>query len=323
MADEPADSGTEFDLDAGVESIAKDIFPPTPEPEAEAAHEEVAAAAPETPAATPAATETPQSRPAPKAWPKDMHEHWPKLDPKVQGYLETREKQMLDGLGQYKTDATFGKNLRDAIAPYRPIIAAAGLDETTAVQTLLNAHYRLTQGPQESRLAAYQELGKNLGLVTGDTSSSATDPALKAVLDRMHSLESTVLARDQAAMTEAQTRIAKEVDAFASDPGHAYFDEVADDVVAMIRAGFSLQDAYDKAVWANPVTRQKELARLNTENEKKLRENARLDALKAEKAKSTNIRGRETERAPTEPLGSMEDTMRSELRRIKDKESVH
>jgi len=54
---------------------------------------------------------------------------------------------------------------------------------------------------------------------------------------------------------------ALEVNAFASDPAHPFFDEVADDIVAFVRAGDSLSKAYEKAVWANPVTREKEIAR--------------------------------------------------------------
>jgi hypothetical protein len=42
----------------------------------------------------------------------------------------------------------------------------------------------------------------------------------------------------------------------------------------------------------------------------------RLDALKAKTAKGTNVRTRETTRAPTEPLGTMEDTMKETLAAI-------
>src|SRR5689334_813713 len=41
---------------------------------------------------------TGQVRSAPKSWAKEQHEHWSRLDPKVQEYIELREKQMLDGL---------------------------------------------------------------------------------------------------------------------------------------------------------------------------------------------------------------------------------
>lgn len=326
MADEPTgDTGSTFDMDAGVASIASDIFPPEPEPDkaedAETPTEIAMAPAPVAakPPTTPTPPDTPQVRTAPKAWPKEMHEHWGKLDPKLQTYWETREKQMLDGLDQYKTEATFAKSLREVMAPYRGILQAAGIDEPRAVQTLLAAHQRLTQGPQHLKLAAYQELGKKLGLMGADPNAPAADPALKAIEDRLNSFESSFMAREQAVLTDAQARTAKEVDVFASDAAHAYFDEVADDIVPFIKAGVPLQEAYEKAVWANPVTRAKEIARVQTEHEAKLRENARLEALPKKKAAGVNVRSRETEKTPTEPLGTMEDTMRSTLRGIKER----
>jgi hypothetical protein len=323
MADEPGDTGeSTFDLDAGVASIASDIFDKTPEPAADATPD-----TPETPvepaAVAPPVSKTPDAptvRPAPKAWPKEMHEHWSKLDPKVHEYLETREKQMLDGLGQYKTDAQFGKTLRDVVAPFKPIIQAAGLDEAKAVQYLLNAHYQLTQGTPQQRQAAYQKLGKDMGLTAADPNAAPVDPAIQAIQDRLTQFESSVLAQQQASLTDAQAKVAKEVELFASDPAHADFDELADDITAIIKAkGVTLQEAYDQAKWLNPVARAKEIARVQTEHEAKLRENARLEALPKKKAAGVNVRSRETESAPTEPLGTMEDTMRSKLREMKER----
>jgi len=256
---------------------------------------------------------TPHTRQAPKSWPKEMHEHWGKTDPKVQDYWETREKQMLDGLEQYKGDAGYGKTLREAILPYKPVLESIGMDETTAVKSLLNAHYRLTQGTPEQRHAAYQELGKNLGLIEGDK----IDPQVRQLQEKLSAIESTITTSQQRALQETQAKVSKEVEAFASDAKHPYFDEVADDIVAMIHAGKSLEDAYEKAVWANPVTRQKEMTRLQTENEAKLKDKAKQEAEKARQAASTNVRGRETRRTPTEPKGTMEDTMKETLREIR------
>ncbi len=256
-------------------------------------------------------------KPAPKTWPKEMHEYWGKTDPKVQEYWETREKQMLDGLEQYKEHAGIGKTLKEVITPYRPILEAAGMDEATAVKSLLNAHYRLTQGSPEQRAQAYQELGKNLGLVTSEQQN--VDPTVKALQDKLAAIENTLTHSQQRALQETQVKVTKDVEAFASDTNHPYFDEVADDIVAMIQAGKSLEDAYEKAVWANPVTRQKEMARLQTETQTKLKEKTKQEAEQARKAASTNVKGRDTRRTPTEPKGTMEDTMKDTLREIRSR----
>lgn len=278
------------------------------------------------PIADPKAQVTPVSEPVakavPKSWPKEMHEHWGKVDPKVQEYWETREKQMLDGLDQYKGDASIGRTLKEVITPYKPILQAAGLDEATAVGSLLNAHYRLTQGSQESRLAAYHQLGKNLGLVQGTsaTDTAPTDPKVQALQQQIESIQSTLSASQQAEYTRMQQSVSQEVEAFASDTtAHPYFDECADHIVKLIKAGYPLQEAYDTAVMANPVTKAKEVARIQTEHEAKLKENARLSALPKKQAAGVNVRSKETRTAPTGPLGSMEETLRAKYKEITER----
>ena len=64
---------------------------------------------------------------------------------------------------------------------------------------------------------------------------------------------------------------------------------------------------------------EKENARLQKETEAKLREKSRTEAIAARKASSTNVRSRDTNRAPTEPLGTMEDTMRAVLKESRER----
>ena len=319
---EPTVTEPEFDIEAGAASIAADLFHggETPEPEAQEAPPE-----PEVPHETevePAAeSEEPvQTRPVPKTWPKEMHEFWGKTDPKVQEYWEQREEQMMSGLAQYKDDASYGKTLRAVLDPYKPIIAAQGIDEPRAVQFLLNAHYKLSTAPEAEKSAYFAELAKQYHVDLGKMpQQQEASPELRSLQDQLAALQSTVKARDTAALTEAQSRVKAEVNRFASDPAHPYFDEVADDIVAMLRTGAELPDAYEKAVWANPVTRAKEIARIQTDGEAKAKEKKKEEAEAAKKATSANVRGRDTNRTPTEPLGTMEDTMKETLSKIKSR----
>lgn len=262
------------------------------------------------------AATAPVVRQPPKSWAKDKHEVWSKMPVEAQDYYEQREKQFLDGIEMYKGDAGYGKTMRDAMAPYKAVIDAQGIDEPRAVQYLLNAHYRLTQGSTEQRKSAYEQLGRNLGLVA-PAEGEEVNPAVKQLQDRLNGIESSLTAAQQASLQEATAAARTEVDAFASDEKHPYFDEVADDIAILIRAGHKLSDAYDKAVWANPVTRQKELARIQTEADAKRKSKAQEDVEKARRATAANIKGSDTRKAPTEPLGSMDDTLNDTLKTIK------
>ena len=103
--------------------------------------------------------------------------------------------------------------------------------------------------------------------------------------------------------------VEKDVEAFASDPAHEFFDEVSEQIVPLINSGYSLEDAYANAIWLNPVTRQKEVDRAAKEAAKTAENTAKQEADKAKKAKSVNVRGRDTGRASTEPKGTIDDTL--------------
>ncbi len=309
-----------LDIDSAVSGIADDLFG-RGEPEVPA---ELETAPPETAevpvVAEEVVPEVPVRQP-PKSWAKDKHEVWTKMAPEAQEYYETREKQMLDGLEQYKGDAGLGKQMRDVITPYQHIIAAQGLDAPKAVQTLLNAHYKLSSGSPQERAAYFKQVAQSYGIDIGGIQGEQPqiDPQVKAVQDQVQQLQASLMQSQQTRYNEARTQVEQQVNAFASDPKNVYFDEVADDIVSQIHAGASLQDAYDKAVWANPVTRQKELDRAQAEREKALRGKSKQEAEKALKAKSSNVRSRDTTRTPTEALGKMDDTMRATLAEIKSR----
>lgn len=255
--------------------------------------------------------------PPPKSWGKDTHEIWSKIPPEAQAQILKREEQFLDGLSQYREHHQIGKAMNDVISPYRPMIQAAGLDDAKAVAVLLQAHYRLTQGSPQSRMAAYAQLGRDLGFVApqqqrqGAQGEAPVDhearQALAAIQQQLHE-------RSQHEMAQRMQSITKEYEAFAKE--HPDIEEMAPEVVAFINEGHSLADSYEKAKWANPASRAKEEARLQKEIEAKLKEKAKAEVEAARRAKAGNVRGRDTGRTPTEPLGKMEDTMRETLREI-------
>lgn len=322
---ETADAPAGIDIEAASDQIGADLFPDmqeqTPEPTPTEQVTEALA-----PATTEPVTTQPEAITAPKSWPKEMHPHWGKVPKEVQDYWTKRETQMLDGLEQYKGAAQYGKAMQDAITPYAHILQEQGVDAPQAVNILLRAHQRLTTGTLESRQAAYQELGTKLNLQsaaqTNGTEPTPLDPRIQSLEQQFQQIQRIQTAQQQAALDAARAKATQEVEAFASDPKHALFEECYEDIVRFIQSGDSLQEAYDKAAWANPVTREKQVqARLQTETEK-ARERARLDALPKLKARGVNVKSRETSRTPTDPLGSMEDTMKQTMVSIKNK-TVH
>lgn len=266
--------------------------------------------------------------PMPQSWKKEWEPDW-KLTPKQarQRFLE-REKQMLDGLEGYKSDAGYGKTIREAFKPYSDVLRAQGVDEVKAITFLLNAHKGLSN-PTTAR-EWYGRIAKSYGIeaaqaaaeaagATGAAQGQDTPPAVRAALERIERVEGFLTEQQE---REHQARVEttqKEVDAFASDPAHPYFDEVSEDIAKLIRAGYPLADAYEKAVWANPVTRQKELGRIQKEDAEKNRQKALEVARQAKKGAAVNVKGRDSARASTEPAGDIDETLRETLANIKSR----
>lgn len=320
--DTPETEETGMDIEAVVGDIGKDLgFEPSESPPQEVSDDDppLSEEPPSSDIAAPAAA-TP--REPPKSWAKDKHEVWAKLPPDAQDYYELREKQFLDGLEQYKADAGVSRQFKEIIAPYKAMIQSQGISETQAIQYLLHSQHRLTNGTPEERAAAYQNLGRDLGIqipAVGDASQENIDPAILALRKDIDSIKTASAQSQRHALEQARADSAKQVETFAADKANLYFDEVAPDMVPYINAGLSMPDAYEKAVWSNPVTRAKELARLQTEADVKLKGKARAEGEAAKKATRTNIRGQESRKAPTDPKGTMDDTLRAALQQIKER----
>lgn len=333
MADDMTATPTEIaepgiDIEAASDKIGLDLFPEhETEAPAETPTEAVTQAMtpPETNGSTPTKTvpPLPTVRQAPKSWAKDMHPVWEKTDPQAQEYIEKREKDFLNGLEQYKGAAQFAKSMQDVLTPYEPLLQSKGLDAPTVMKDLLQTYTNLTQGSVEQRQAALRTMATHLQIplpgTNGTEPTPTIDPRIHALEQQFTQLNQVMTQQQQQALQAAKTKAAAEVEAFASDPKNALFDECHEDIVKFLKAGDSLQEAYDKAVWANPVTREKsKLAYFQTESEK-AKERARLDALPKQKARSVNVQSRDTQRTPTDPVGSMDETLRSTFKAIKDK----
>ena len=295
----------DFDLDGAMDDIAADMAEP----------EESTQEAEDSPQKDVSLVES--TRDPPKSWAKEHHENWSKLAPESQDYIQLREKQMHDGLDMYKGDAGYGKQMRESVQPYQQVLQAQGIDAPQAVRTLLDAHVRLSQGTQEEKRAFMAEIARNYGVSESTDELMDAPPEIRALNDKIERLQA--FTNGQAAQQQQAThaKVQREVELFSNE--NPYFEDVADDIISFLNTGADLQSAYDKAVWANPVTRQKEIARLQEESEKQLREKARAEVAAARKASSTNVRDRDTTRGPTDPLGTMEDTMKETLHKIRDR----
>lgn len=319
----PADGGDDHSslgnaLNATFDELGKDVIVDEPSPKETVVEDK--------PAPTDTPTEDPYKAP-PKSWKQEMHPHWEKTPAEVRKYWNEREGQFLEGLKQYDSDRAYAKALREAVTPYQPLLEAQGIKEhQKAVQFLLSAHQQLSDTDPNKRMAFFRKL-TNLynvdpkALATILSSEEVENPALQSLSQEVNTLKSHIAAEQNARFQEAEAKVSAEVDAFSKDPAHLYFDEVADDIAILLRGSdkMTLKDAYERAVWANPVTRAKEQARVQKDAEATLRKQAEEKAAAKLKARGTQVRGQDADRGPTDPLGSIEDTMRETYQKMQSR----
>lgn len=266
---------------------------------------------------------------APKTWTKEALETWATIPERAKQEITKREEDFMRGIGQYKERAELGTRYEQVVDPYRAALAAENIDPVNLFTSFAANHYLLARGTPEQKVELAANLISGYGIdfnqlatFIGGQELAPSDPEITALRKEIADLRGGFDRNQNAALEVQRGAISAEVAAFADDSQHPYFEDVADDMTRLINAGSatSLQDAYDKAVWANSATRQKELERLETE---------RVAAVKAEEQKRTDKRRKSmgdhvetipTERSGTAPLGSMDDTLKETLSDISSRE---
>ena len=328
-------AGGDFDLAGAGDTISADLFGTSGGDDNGDNADDVnlddnGSADPGAAAATPAAGTPPakEGTPAPaaaalqppKTWRPEAAAKFATLPPEVQQEVLKREEDIFKGLESYKADASIGKALKGVVQPYLQMFQSQGIDPMQQVSGLMRAHVALATGTPEQKQQFFQHLAKEYGVDLG-TEAPYVDPQVAGLQKQLTDLQSRLNGREQQEANDARSKLQAEIDTFASDPAHQYFDEVANDIAGLLRSGAAkdLKDAYDKAIWANPITRAKEQARLTADAEAKAKAEAAERAKQARKATGANVKSSAKAASGTAPLGSIDDTLNAALANIKSR----
>lgn len=268
---------------------------------------------------------------APDTWSKEALADWASIPPRAQQEILKREEDMHRGIEGYKAAAELGGKVSKIIEPYAPILAAEGVDPFNMLQNFAGNHYLLSRGTPEQKiqlaanlLTGYQiplpELLEYMADQIG-TASEPVDPKLVALEKEVTELKSARNQEREQLTSAALERINQEIDAFAADPKNKYFDELAADIQQLFAVGQAktLSEAYEKALWSNPSTRQKELDRIAAEKQATGEEAAKKAAEKKAKAQADHVEVNPKSRNGAVITGSIDDTLNEALETIKSR----
>jgi hypothetical protein len=289
------------------------------------------------PAATPAPTPAPAPgvaprdiNKAPESWKPEEAATWAQLPEQVRAAVHRREQDMFNGINFYRGHAQVGRAVQEALKDVMPDLQSRGVQPLQFVGNLVEVHKILTSQTYtpEQKTGFAMRLMENYGIKLGAAVDDGAppvfeDPQIKGLTSRVEELQSKLNNYEKGQIEATRSKALAEIETFAKDPAHQYFDEVADDILLLIKGSggqMGLKEAYDKAVMANPLTRAKEITRLNADAVAKAEKDNKDKAAAARQATSSNVKS-ETRDGRSAPVkGSMEDTMRQTLDEINARE---
>ncbi len=251
----------------------------------------------------------------PNTWKKEASDAWAKADPILKAEVLRREADIHKGIEQYKQAADFAYEIDRIITPHKGTLEQLGVTPQKAVEELMKADHILRFGKQEEKEMYFYQLSRNYGIDISRLSNTVqnTDPRVLDLHQRNQYLEQNLIAQKQEAQRQIDETLNSEITNFASDPKHAHFETVKGHMAALLQAGqaTNLSDAYEQAIYANPVTR----AAVLQQQTQVAKEEAARKAQAARQASGVNLRSRPP--LPSKlPIGSMDDTIRETLRRM-------
>lgn len=259
---------------------------------------------------------------APSSYRPDITPDWDKTPESVRAEIHKREDDMHRGIQQYKQLADVGKLFDNEFRPFEAMIRAGNTTAPQLVRNWLATEYQLQTASPQKKAELFATYAKQYGIdmeavstayQAGPIAEPPTDPRVADLERQMNDMRTAREREIGDARQREQEVIRKEVEAFASAAGHEHYDDVKLDMAALLKEGRAetLQDAYDKATWANPTVREK----LRTQQSDAERKQAAEKAAAAKKATSTNIAKRGT--PPAKPVvGTMDDTLRARYREL-------
>lgn len=267
---------------------------------------------------------------APQTWSKEAIAEWATIPERAKQEILKREDDMFRGIEQYKVAADIGMSYSKVVEPYAPILAAENIDPVQMFQSFAANHYLLTRGtPQQkielaaSMLQGYEiPLAELLNYIADqDVDINPPNPEIISLREELGQLRNFITSSQNSAQQEVTKRIDAEIEAFASDPAHPYFDELASDIQKLFESGLasSLAEAYEKAVFANPNTRQKEIDRLTAEKKSTADAEAQKRKDKITSSTADKVILTPKSRDGTVPVGSIDDTLAETMAAIQER----
>lgn len=263
---------------------------PAPEPEA-APEKEAPEAQAEAPPVEPQAPEIP---PPPASWPKEWHPDWQSLDPNWRQRWQDQDKKYHAGVSEHGARrAQAERQAQEAskkaeeltqwkqrLEPYswapdaipQEVIqqwTTAGIPPDMAVKQMIAVRDQLRRDPVQGLLGLARDMGVDLRQVV-QQGYQPPDPAHNALMTEVQQLKARLAEQDRAreeaqrAEQDRQNEQSRQIAAKFIADKKLTGDQVGK-IAKFVRAGMTLDEAYDAYTAIDPASREQERKRLTDE----------------------------------------------------------
>ena len=245
----------------------------------------------------------------PKGWRQEALDKFATLDPEIQAEVLQREDDFFKGIEQYKQAAQYAKVVQDMLKPMEPSFQARGLNPLNHLQSVIEADRQIVSAQTpEQKVELFRQLAHYYGVQIDNSLFHAEDSAVSSLRNELNGLKTAWQSQAELVQKQELEKINNEIQTFINDPANKHFNALQHDIAWLLETGAckTLKQAYDTALWSNPIVRQQVLdeqakaksAAEEAEKKKLLEESKKRSSVNI---KSTNVK----------PIGkrSIEDTL--------------
>lgn len=223
---------------------------------------------------------------APKRFDDAAKGEWESVPESVRGATHRTMRELEQGLDQY----------RQAYEPYKDFDARLKQNGQT-FEEVLNHYTGIENMLREDPYRGLDTICRNMGTslrevaekIVGQTPDEAraqSDQTINDLRNKVGQLEQMLGqvtgAVQEQTHSQAVQQAAQQIDAFVAQPEHSRFEELAESIIAEIKAGYSLDEAYRRAELLNPAPQ----APAQTRSETPIQPEAEVQTLKGSKSVS-------------------------------------
>jgi len=267
--------------------------------------DEVGRFAPKVEAKEPLPVDLPPVKPRPSSWKKDYEEHWTKLDPTLQDYINQRESDYAKGVSTYKQNWDNAAPIYEAMQPFMPLLQEHNIQPQQWISNLGNAHKMLATGSPQEKLQMFAKLANDYGVSLQGLQGQQHDPQFSQIAQELSQIKNEWSSFKTLREQQETNSIVGMIEAFQQK--NPNLDKVHDEVFGLLQTGFvkgatpeeRLQNVYEKAIRLNDDIWQQTQAEAQ---QAKAREVAEQNQQRVAQAKAKAVSPRST--SPTGTMGT-------------------